>query len=447
MASPLSTPSPVEIRLSDLLSLSVPVQWHEAVAVVRQVGLMVSGVRDRPGWGAPQPTTVEVDHGAPADPASLQWPPPAEDLAGLEYVHVDGVVPDASGIWLNPDGGVRLDPSVGGTPRTVAGLSALLHSLLPAGAPGQLVVLGNAEKPFVGETATKEFLDALTFFARPDDFREVQALVARALDMRVTNERAAALHALTERARHQPPDPAPAPVRPRKNMTYKRLPLITAGLSLLVLLVAGGCWWTRDSAVAAPDPAGPTPASPTVAQRVQSTVASAATAVRQVFGDTPAAEAPGTRDIVLPARGRSARRRPEPTPAPPVVVNAPPVARSRADGAAGAPAVTPAAPVASVPEPDTSGRVFTAADASVTPPVLTRAQMPEVPPAGQPDTRRGVMEVLVGEDGQVLTVRLLSPVARHQERMMLSAAKTWRFTPATRDGRPVRYRLRMPITW
>jgi hypothetical protein len=30
--------------------------------------------------------------------------------------------------------------------------------------------------------------------------------------------------------------------------------------------------------------------------------------------------------------------------------------------------------------------------------------------------------------------------------MMVSAAKAWRFRPATKDGRPVRYTLRIPIT-
>ena len=43
MGSPLQTPSTWEVRLSELLSLSVPVQWPEAVAVVRRVALESSG--------------------------------------------------------------------------------------------------------------------------------------------------------------------------------------------------------------------------------------------------------------------------------------------------------------------------------------------------------------------------------------------------------------------
>jgi hypothetical protein len=47
----------------------------------------------------------------------------------------------------------------------------------------------------------------------------------------------------------------------------------------------------------------------------------------------------------------------------------------------------------------------------------------------------------------VLLARLVPTSARLQDRVMVSAAKTWRFTPARRDGQPVRYRLHMPITW
>jgi hypothetical protein len=58
-----------------------------------------------------------------------------------------------------------------------------------------------------------------------------------------------------------------------------------------------------------------------------------------------------------------------------------------------------------------------------------------------------VLELVMEEDGQVLSARLVSQAARHQERMMISATKAWRFTPATRNGEPVRCRLQMPITW
>jgi hypothetical protein len=46
----------------------------------------------------------------------------------------------------------------------------------------------------------------------------------------------------------------------------------------------------------------------------------------------------------------------------------------------------------------------------------------------------------------VAHVKLLSTSNRYQERMLLSAAKSWRFQPATKNGRPVRFRARVRIT-
>jgi len=55
------------------------------------------------------------------------------------------------------------------------------------------------------------------------------------------------------------------------------------------------------------------------------------------------------------------------------------------------------------------------------------------------------MEVIVGEDGSVERVRLVSAARRMTDMMLLSGAKSWRFAPALRDGQPVRYRI--TINW
>ena len=51
----------------------------------------------------------------------------------------------------------------------------------------------------------------------------------------------------------------------------------------------------------------------------------------------------------------------------------------------------------------------------------------------------------VNENGDVDHVQLISPMRRFQERMLMAAAKAWKFKPALRDGQPVRYRIRIPI--
>jgi outer membrane biosynthesis protein TonB len=60
-------------------------------------------------------------------------------------------------------------------------------------------------------------------------------------------------------------------------------------------------------------------------------------------------------------------------------------------------------------------------------------------------TRPNSMELIVSESGSVERVRLLTPPQRMPDMMVLSRAKVWKFAPALKDGRPVRYRL--VLTW
>jgi hypothetical protein len=55
------------------------------------------------------------------------------------------------------------------------------------------------------------------------------------------------------------------------------------------------------------------------------------------------------------------------------------------------------------------------------------------------------MELLIDETGRVERVRLVSEPVRMSDMMLLSGAKTWRFHPALKDGRPVKYRL--TLSW
>ena len=121
-------------------------------------------------------------------------------------------------------------------------------------------------------------------------------------------------------------------------------------------------------------------------------------------------------------------------------------------GVATGPAFT--MPPASGPRPLTSGprvdpglntgpiQTYTPADAEVDPPRITRQQLPRQPEPGD-DT--GYFDVIVNETGDVERVQLVSPMRRFQERMLMAAAKAWKFRPALLDGQPVRYRMRIAI--
>jgi outer membrane biosynthesis protein TonB len=53
---------------------------------------------------------------------------------------------------------------------------------------------------------------------------------------------------------------------------------------------------------------------------------------------------------------------------------------------------------------------------------------------------------VVDRQGRVERVVLASNPARFHERMILSHIKAWTFRPAMKDGRPVRYRLRVLLS-
>jgi hypothetical protein len=106
-------------------------------------------------------------------------------------------------------------------------------------------------------------------------------------------------------------------------------------------------------------------------------------------------------------------------------------------------ALEPAAPNLSV---DTSFGIYTSSDKEVHAPVMVRPVLPTSPPTNVPANQLGTLELLVDERGDVEHVRLVSPFNRHQERMIVSSAKAWKFSPATRNGHPVKYRTKVRLT-
>jgi hypothetical protein len=115
-----------EIRLADLVGGLTPVAWHEAVALVHQIG---RAVQDQPALG----------------------------------------VAPLTGLHLGADGVVRIEPTPTATADIVPALADLLKSLLPPGAPEQLAALTDSTATEVREAGLNEFLTALTFFSRPDE--------------------------------------------------------------------------------------------------------------------------------------------------------------------------------------------------------------------------------------------------------------------------------------
>ena len=96
------------------------------------------------------------------------------------------------------------------------------------------------------------------------------------------------------------------------------------------------------------------------------------------------------------------------------------------------------------PDPLLASALFDSSDVNVTPPVTLRLRVPTLADPASSETV-GVVEAIVSATGEVEKVKLLSPPESIHQSMILSAIKTWRFRPATKDGQPVRYRQLIPV--
>jgi TonB family protein len=106
------------------------------------------------------------------------------------------------------------------------------------------------------------------------------------------------------------------------------------------------------------------------------------------------------------------------------------------------PVVVPPPPV---PQPDPN-RIYTMEDKDVTPPVVIRQEMPRLLPAMTMQAReRGIVEVVIDEQGRVTNVAVRVSVQPMFDAELLAAGREWRYRPATLSGKPVRYRKMIQI--
>jgi TonB family protein len=81
----------------------------------------------------------------------------------------------------------------------------------------------------------------------------------------------------------------------------------------------------------------------------------------------------------------------------------------------------------------------------VVPPLTIRQELPSFP--GQlPIARSGAIEVTINEQGGVESAVMRQRVSSAYDNLALTAAKTWRYNPATVNGVPVKYRKVIQVT-
>jgi len=121
---------------------------------------------------------------------------------------------------------------------------------------------------------------------------------------------------------------------------------------------------------------------------------------------------------------------------------------AEADIAAAVPGPPPVAQLTSEAGPDgTPVKIYSPSDRDVTPPLDISRPVPRwTPPPGEAQgTYRGVLEVIIDQDGRVEHASLDHSILGSYDAALLAAAKSWRFRPATRDGNPVKYQKQIEI--
>jgi hypothetical protein len=417
------------IRLRDLSASAVALEWHEAVAVVAALTAAVGNAR--------------ASHAPTLDAAVLTREGDMQ-LVGEE----------------------RLPGAV------TSGLALALGSLLettPCPAELRHIVTANLG-PDPELDSVQAFAGALMFFERPareDVLRQLAARAEAALEQaRASDE----LDRLTERARQRAEETTPARRRettaPMVVASARRLvaPVAVAMTVFLAVALAAATLFTTAQAPGRREPmkAGPVEddeLTPPGAASAPSSAGAALAARRTTGPSTSASEAVGASGVA-PASSTARSERTGAT------------ARNGATGAPTAPTAplpgggarparevvvrvtelggAPLPPVASASAAaagrSAGARVYTVADSGVTPPILVKPHLPAEPPSDVPPWEVGTLELTVSAAGTVDQVRLISPYNRYQERMLVAAAKAWLFQPASRDGRPVRFRTRIRVT-
>jgi hypothetical protein len=89
--------------------------------------------------------------------------------------------------------------------------------------------------------------------------------------------------------------------------------------------------------------------------------------------------------------------------------------------------------------------VYTAEDREAMPPVAIVQRVPKYP-ANVTRPLQGVVQFVVDENGAVQTPTMPVSIDMSYDGMVISAAKKWQYTPATVDGKPVKYMKRLTIS-
>lgn len=407
------------ISVSRIIELGIPVAWQEAVEVAHAAyklgGDSSGGITPR-GCFLTAAGKVELHH-VPAGPDNPTLSSP--QLLAL-LLEGQAAPPELLALLAAPGAAFTTRPAADG-------LSSF---------PSE-------------QSTTAPGAPTLDWFVRANPEVEIARLAGRALA--ADGERAKLEH-LRSGARSQPTEKQPPPdVGAARSRVGRRIALATVAVvgvagAAIWMSTGSGRVWLEKAAATWPSPGDSAPAAVDDAAAATGATERVPAAPKAVVGSASATTGGAT------PRGSGS--------APPVRATRGASVAGEAPGDAGRAAAAdlqPAgiaaneAPLAGMsytaPEADVvlSARVYSVNDRGVEPPVMRRPQLPSAP---KPDSEAtsSYVEVIVDERGQVAQVRLRSNDPSLNDRMLVSAAKAWQFEPAVKDGRPVPYRMQIPVT-
>ena len=396
--------TPDAVSLDEVVAREIPVQWDEAVAVVEELCGLLTSAR---GSELPVPRLAEV--------------------------------------LINADGAITLQGSSG--ERGARGASRTLHELLStSNAPVALRLFVTHAMSPEAYASIREFAAALAYFGKPGRAQLIGALYQRCAAAGPSSFRRSPRRPSVS-AKEQPGGQIAVPPK-RTRPKLARAAAVAAAVSLVVAGI--WLWSTRGRH---------RPANlsfPTLMSEAKSAIRTLELEVSTRLGIRPppigSAEHEATRKPT-PASGlsltprRTRNERPSILPLSTVqlvdhshqTVTVVPLVESSLTIEAPAPRGTLAA------EGEESRAIYSSSDADVLPPVLRFPQAPPPPLVDRRSEGLNRMELLISPSGTVEHVRLVDGPSRMTDMMLLSGAKMWRFEPALKDSKPVRYR--MIVSW
>jgi hypothetical protein len=384
------------ISLADLQSRRVPLDWFEAVAIVQASCRVLLESRVDPDNTSLGPKNVSID--------------------------------SAGSVRIAQTAGEKGEPAM----RQIGEL--LRTSLAESPFPVQLrLVITQACSTVPVYASIAALSSALEYFERPD----------RPGLIRAVYERAQGYQPVSGNVTQDTPEPeAEEPVHPDKRQHRRIQRTATATSAAAATLIV--LWLVVSQFPILQQDNGPleeiVSSVGALVDRVNPFSASSSPVAQTSAPESPTIDASPRRNSAR-AGGRATRSSSQAA-VPEAHTDTPPAADVSADDALPTTDTqTEAFAAGAVVEASAEAMIYSVNDPYVTPPVASYPRVPAEPPIPVRAAALSTLELLVGETGQVESVKVQGRPRNLGEALLvtmnLSAAKTWRFLPAVKDGRPV----------